>query len=163
MCIDSNAYVLSFFIPLDTAILSIEGEWQNYITITYNNDDVNIVRTFTCVETENQEFACTIGNPRYSPSDFPAWFFDTLFPNFNKLMVGKEEIMHLAYNGALHNGTVIYDRRQGTYIFDGIKRLDMISQTVEASLFFVGYEGPMTMKNYLLYGHGMYQFVSNFK
>ena len=78
-------------------------------------------------------------------------------------MLGKKEIMHLAYNGTLLNGTVIYDRRQGTYIFDGMKRLDMISQTFEASLFFDGYEGPMTVKNYLLYDHGMYRFGSNFK
>ena len=70
--------------------------------------------------------------------------------------------MHLAYNGTLLNGTVIYDGQQGTYIFDGTKRLDTPSQTFEVALFFDGYEGPLTIKHHLLYGNGMYQIMSNF-
>lgn len=160
VCIDKNAYMLSFFIPLHTAITSIEGEWQSYITFTYDNDEVHIFRTLICVETENQEFTCTIGNPRYSPSDIPTWFFDILFPNINQLKDGKEQIMHLAYNGTLMNGTVIYDDQQGTYIFDGKKQLDTPSLTFEVSLFFEGYEGPLTVTHYMLYGNGMYRFNS---
>ena len=65
--------------------------------------------------------------------------------------------MNLTYNGRLLNGTVIYDQFQGTYIFDGYKRLDVPSQTFEASLFQLeGIGGPMMITRHMLYGAGMY-------
>ena len=118
---------------------------------------VKIFHTVTCVHIENQEFACTFKNPRYTPADFPLWFLHTWFPFVNQLNEGKEDVVHLTYNGRLLNGTVIYDQFQGTYIFDGHKRLDVPSQTFEASLFQLeGIEGPMMITRHMLYGAGTY-------
>ena len=151
-----------FYIPLHIAIQSIEGEWQSYSTVTYKLDVVKIFHTVICVHIENQEFACTFKNPRYTPADFPLWFLHTWFPFVNQLNEGKEDVVHLTYNGRLLNGTVIYDQFQGTYIFDGHKRLDVPSQTFEASLFQLeGIEGPMMITRHMLYGAGMYCFESH--